>query len=399
MKAIVLIMDGLGDLPNAKGQTPLSAASKPNMDELAGQGQAGLYSSIARGVIPGSDTSHLNIFGYDYREYYPGRGPLEALGAGIELKPGDIAFRANFASVKGGKIIDRRAGRLPTATSRKLARYVEKSRIDGVTVQFMNTVEHRGVLLFRGKGLGAEVSGTDPHVLGPLGVSKPLAPGAKNKKTADVLNKFTKSAMKKLEGAGETRGSRVPANAIIARGAGAYAVVPSMEDRYRISAACVGGGALYKGVAKYVGMDVLEVEGATGDKKTNLKAKADAAAAALKDHDYVFVHVKATDNFSHDGNFGGKKEIIEKVDELLVSKLMEEEAVFVITGDHSTPVERRSHSGHPTPLLISGRGVRKDTVSRFDEMACMSGGLCHVVGTGLMDIVLNEMNKAKMIGT
>ena len=399
-KAIVLILDGVGDLPDSVGLTPLAAARTPNMDALTKEGATGLYSSIGRGLVPGSDTSHLNIFGYDYCEYYVGRGPLEALGAGVELKEGDIALRTNFATVKGGKVVDRRAGRIPTAEGRSLEKYISKMKMGGVQVLFKSTVEHRGVLIMRGRGLSPFISPTDTHELGNVvGVSKPLKKGAKDKKAADVLNKFTKLAMKKLEKAKENEGKKLPANAVIARGAGAYRKVPSIGERFGIKGACVAGGALYKGVAAFVGMDVLNVKGATGTKDTNLLAKGNAAVKALGKNDYVFLHVKATDSFSHDGGFEGKKRMIERVDVELMPLLRECGGTVVITGDHSTPVRRKNHSGHSTPLLINGPDVRPDMVGNFSEKACMRGGLGHVQGTELMHMVLNYMDKGRMVGT
>ncbi|MEM4272644.1 MAG: hypothetical protein QXH30_03560, partial [Candidatus Bilamarchaeaceae archaeon] len=204
-KAIILVMDGLGDLPDAKGYTPLSAALKPNMDRLAEEGATGLFSSIGEGIVPGSDTSHLNIFGYDHSKYYPGRGPLEALGAGFPIKEGDIAFRANFATVENGKITDRRAGRIPTEEARAFAKYVQKLKVGaGIDAIFQPTVEHRGILILRGKKLSPGITPTDPHAAGILPKSAPLDPKDRDaKRTAEALNKFTKMAMQKLEKAKE----------------------------------------------------------------------------------------------------------------------------------------------------------------------------------------------------
>jgi 2,3-bisphosphoglycerate-independent phosphoglycerate mutase len=242
-KAIILVMDGLGDLPDAKGYTPLSAALKPHMDKLAEEGATGLFSAIGEGMVPGSDTSHLNIFGYDHAKYYPGRGPLEALGAGFPLKEGDIAFRANFAIFDYGKIADRRAGRLPTEEARAYAKYVQKLKVaPNVEALFQSTVEHRGVLVLRGKNLSPNITPTDPHAIGPLPKSVPLDPKDKNaKRTAEALNKFTKMAMQKLEKAKENKPKKRPVNAIIARGAGTYSKIPSTYDRFGVRGACIAG--------------------------------------------------------------------------------------------------------------------------------------------------------------
>jgi len=400
-KAIILVMDGLGDLPDAKGYTPLSAALKPNMDRLAEEGATGLFSAIGEGVVPGSDTSHLNIFGYCHEKYYPGRGPLEALGAGFSLKEGDIAFRANFATVENGKIIDRRAGRIPTEEAKAFAKHVQKLRVGtGIDAIFQPTVEHRGILVLRGKKLSPGITPTDPHSTGALPKSVPLDPKDRDaKRTAEALNKFTKMAMQKLEKAKENKPRRKPVNAIIARGAGTYVKIPSLYDRFGVRGACIAGGALYRGVASYVGMDVVNVNGATGTFETDLKAKGKAAIQALWSHDFVFVHVKATDSFSHDGNFDGKKNMIAKVDKEMVPILLRGNCHIIITGDHSTPVKRKAHSGDPCPLLAWGPDVRRDGSTKFDEFSCAKGGLGHLHGTELFHTMLNLIGKGQMVGT
>lgn len=400
-KAVILVMDGLGDLPDAKGYTPLSAALKPNMDRLAEEGATGLFSSIGEGMVPGSDTSHLNIFGYDHAKYYPGRGPLEALGAGFPLKEGDIAFRANFATVENGKITDRRAGRIQSEEARIFAKYVQKLKAGaGIDAILQPTVEHRGVLVFRGKNLSPCITPTDPHATGVLPKSLPLDPKDKNaKRTAEALNKFTKLAMQKLDKAKENKQKKKPVNAVIARGAGTYSKIPSLYDRFGVRGACIAGGALYRGVAAYVGMDVIDVKGATGTAETDLKAKGKAAMQALWSHDFVFVHVKATDSFSHDGNFEGKRNMIAKVDKELVPILMRGNCHIIVTGDHSTPIKRRAHSGDPTPLLIWGPDVRRDETTKFDEFSCARGGLGHLKGTELFHNMLNLVGKSPMVGT
>lgn len=400
-RAILVVMDGLGDLPDAKGYTPLSAALKPNMDRLAEEGATGLFSSIGEGMVPGSDTSHLNIFGYDYSKYYPGRGPLEALGANFPLKEGDIAFRANFATVDNGKIQDRRAGRISTEEAEAFAKYIQKLNLgSGIEALFRPTVEHRGILILRGKRLSPLITPTDPHTTGVLPKSVPLDPKDRDaKRTAEALNKFTKMAMQKLEKAKENKGRKKPVNAIIARGAGTYRKVPSVYDRFGIRCACIAGGALYRGAASYVGMDIVEVKGATGTAETDLKAKGKAAIQALWSHDFVFVHIKATDSFSHDGNFDGKKNMVARVDKELIPILLRGNCHIIITGDHSTPVKRRAHSGDPCPLLVWGPDVRKDEVKKFDEFSCARGAIGHLKGTELFHYILNLIGKSQMVGT
>jgi len=395
-KAILLIIDGLGDLPTPK--TPLQAAKIPNLHKLATDGVTGMLAPVSRFVVPGSDTSHLNILGYDPEVYYPGRGPLEALGLGITLQEGDVAFRANFATVKDGKIIDRRAGRIDTATATKLAERLS-IRVDHVQAIFRNSVEHRGVLVLRGPGLSHLVSGTDSH--SPSGELEPctaLAPEAE--KTADIVNKYTEFISGLLSSAPENKGREKPANIVLLRGAGTYAKVPGFSERFALKAACVAGGALYRGIARYLGMDVFVVPGATGTKDTDLKAKANAAVKAIEgEYDLVFVHVKGCDNAGHDGDFTAKKAFLERIDKEMIPILSKSGASLIVTGDHSTPCSRKAHSGHEVPILVYNDIERRDDVGRFDEIACPHGGLGHIDGKDIIPLILNLIEKAEKYGS
>lgn len=395
-KALLLVIDGLGDLPTP--ETPLQAAKKPNMDRLSRNGISGMLSTIKRFLVPGSDVSHLNLLGYDPMVFYTGRGPLEALGLGMQLEEGDVAFRANFATQEGGKITDRRAGRIGTKTASSLAPLLSM-RIGGVQLIFRNSVEHRGALVLRGKGLSSSVSDTDPHAPGALHRCVPLDESPEAKRTADIINSFTRAAMERLSAAPANRqpGNRKPANAILLRGAGCYVPVLSFYERFGMRAACVAGGALYRGIARLVGMDIILVRGATGDKDTDLEAKARAAAKALQEYDFVFMHVKACDSAGHDGDFQLKKRMIERIDRV-IPILEKTGASLVITGDHSTPVSLRAHSGHEVPVLVY-RGERVDDVKKFDEMSCMKGGLGHLRGKDVIPLILNITGRAEKIGS
>lgn len=393
-KAILLIIDGLGDLPTPK--TPLQAARKPNLDRLAKAGITGMMSPVAKFVIPGSDVSHLNILGYDPAIFYHGRGPLEALGLGIKLQNGDIAFRANFATVADGNVVDRRAGRLDTATASALSRYLSM-QIEDVQIIFRNSVEHRGVLVLRGKGLSCNVSPTDVHEGGRFIPSQPLDNSPEAKRTANIINKFTAISMEKLSGAPENRNRKLPANSILLRGAGNFVKVPPFHERFGLYAACVAGGALYRGVASFLGMDVILVPGASGDKNTDVEAKAKATAKALEEYDFVFMHIKMCDSFGHDGDFAGKTKAIERIDKI-IPILENTGACLVITGDHSTPVSRKAHTGHEVPILVY-RGERRDEVRRFDEANCLKGGLGHIRGKDIIPLILNITGRAQKYGS
>lgn len=396
---ILLIIDGLGDLPTPK--TPLQAAKKPNLDKLAAAGITGLFSPIRRGVVPGSDTSHLRIFGYDPDVFYPGRGPLEALGIGMSLAEGDIAFRANLATVKNGKIIDRRAGRIATAEARMLEKYLS-TVIDGVEIIYKHSVDHRGAVVFRGTDLDECVSDTDPHAV-DVPINKPLALDgtAKSQKTARVLEKYMAFCTSVLSAAPENKErekeGRPSANALLLRGAGKYHKVPSLEMRFGLRGICIAGGALYRGVARYVGMDLVMLPSEESEKM--LSERAQAAVKAAKEYDLVFLHVKSCDNAGHDGDFRKKCEAIEKIDKHVIPVIAKSGASIIVTSDHSTPVSRKEHSAHEAPILIYSKEERYDKVKRFDEISCMDGGLGHIRGKDLMPLILNILKKAEKYGS
>jgi 2,3-bisphosphoglycerate-independent phosphoglycerate mutase len=403
---ILLIIDGIGDLPTPK--TPLQAAKKPNLDKLADEGITGLMSPLGRGIVPGSDTSHLQLLGYDPDIFYHGRGPLEALGIGMEIAHGDIAFRANLATLaenrsnanNGKKIIDRRAGRIATYEAKCFEKYLS-TKIEDVQITFKHSVDHRGAVVFRGPGLSPHISDTDPHEEGQLLQSEPLDNSERARKTARIVNKYTEYASGMLRSAIENKKRKedrqLQVNAVLLRGAGEFRQVPSMYERYNVNAACIAGGAVYKGVARYLGMDIFMLPGQETDKM--LQERAYAANKAVVDYDMVFLHIKSCDNFGHDGNFKGKKEFIEKIDKHVISQLRKTGSSIIITGDHSTPVALKAHSGHEVPILIWSKNERRDSVKKFDEQSCMQGGLGHICGKDIIPMALNLINKGEKYGS
>ncbi|MBN2250659.1 MAG: 2,3-bisphosphoglycerate-independent phosphoglycerate mutase [Candidatus Altiarchaeota archaeon] len=404
MKTLLIVCDGLGDrLTN--GKTPLEAASTPNMDRLASKGICGIMDTVQAGIRPGSDTSHLSLFGYDPFTTYTGRGPFEAHGAGIDLKCGDVAFRANFASMKDGKVIDRRAGRDEEGLE-ELSKTLEGMVIDGVEVLFKRGKGHRAVIVLRGEGLSSRISDTDPEDTNVApNKSKPLDDDPKSRKTAEVLNKFTEKAADILSknDANKKRiaAGKLPANMVLARGSGIEPDIRPFREKYGLSAACVTGTTLIKGVCRSLGMEVIEVPGATGHVDSAIGKKTDAAIKALEAHDFVFLHIKGTDEASHDGKFDEKKGMIERVDKEVIGPILDkvdaEKTTVVLTADHSTPIGIKQHSADPVPIAIIG-DVRTDDVKKFDERSCARGGLNRICGRNLMDILLDLSNRSKLFG-
>ncbi|HLF07294.1 MAG TPA: 2,3-bisphosphoglycerate-independent phosphoglycerate mutase [Thermoplasmata archaeon] len=406
-KLFLLVLDGLGDRPFDGHSTPLAEAKTPVLAELARDGSTGLIDPITPGTPAGSDTSHLSLLGYEPRVTYTGRGPFEAMGLGMEIWPGDIAWRCNFGTVEESMMVtDRRAGRISEGT-KELCDSLNGMEIDGVRVLVYPGVEHRAALVFRGPALSPAVSDVDPHEAGKkTQESWPMVREEAAARTARVLNHFVREAHKRLKShevnkQREAKGLPV-ANFLLPRGAGEVPRLQQLNERYEgFKAVCIAGIPLVRGICRLAGMQVPIVKGATGAKDSDLAAKARAMLDAIKTNDMVLMNVKAPDVCGHDGDWQGKKESIEKVDEmmrLIIDGLKGIECVVAVTGDHSTPIETREHSGDPVPLVIWGPGVRKDRTAKFDEFECMNGGLGRMNGISLMPMLMDLANRSVKYG-
>lgn len=403
-KILMVVCDGLSDRPVKQFdmKTPLQVARRPAMDALARHGISGMMDVIGPGIIPGSDTAHLALFGYDPFKVYTGRGPIEAAGAGLELNRGDVAFRCNFATVnKSFVVTDRRAGRIKNGTS-ELAEAISGMKIDGVTALFKEGSEHRAVLVLKGEGLDHRVTDVDPHQDGMILESRPMVPQAK--KTADALNEFVRRSSTILAqhpvNKERIKAGLQPANIVLPRGAGSITDLEPLPQRYGLKCAAVAGVTLVKGICRLVGMEVPDIPGATGGLDTDYRAKGEAAVRLLDKNDFVFMNVKAGDVASHDGDFRLKVGVVENIDLMLglILKDIQEDVVVALTCDHSTPVSLKDHSADPVPLVISGGGTRVDGVKEFDEISAASGALGRIRGMELMPILLGTADRAKKFG-
>jgi 2,3-bisphosphoglycerate-independent phosphoglycerate mutase len=411
MKALLVIGDGMADRPLKElgGKTPLEVVEKPSLDWIAKDGICGILDPISPGVPPGSDAATLALLGYDALKSYMGRGALEALGSGVEILPGDVAFRCNFATVDQNlTVLDRRAGRIETEEASKFAETLQNVKLNGdlSEILFKNTVQHRAVLRIRGQGLSQMVSDSDPKKIGkPVLKVRPLENTAEATKTAKILNGLTTQFHEILKNHPVNK-ERVkkglpPANIVLFRGAGTLPEVKPLPDQYGIKVAAVTAMPLIKGVCKVAGIKLMDVKGATGTYDTDIIAKAKAATEALESNDLVIVHVKATDIASHDGNIQQKIKMITKIDEMvnhIVTNIDIDETFIAITADHTTSSTTKEHEGDPVPIVIHGPNVRTDDVKEFSERACAKGGLCRIRGKDLMPIIMNLLGKAKKFG-
>lgn len=403
-KILLAIADGLGDNPCEilGNKTPLEYAETKTLDKLAKNGTTGIMDLYKAGVPVGTDLGHLILFGYGLEDY-PGRGPIEAFGKEIELIEGDVAFRCNFATVDDEmNIVDRRAGRIREG-AKELAEALNGMEINGIKIIFKEATEHRAVMVFRGSHLSANISDTDPKKEN-LKIKTSVAKDSTEDSifTANVLNKFIIKANEILKNhpinLKRIEEGKFPANCIVTRGAGKMSKIEKITKKLNFDACCVAGEETVLGVARLAGFKTLTDSGFTGNIDTDIEKKAKFAVKALKENDFVVLHYKATDLMGHDNNPMGKVEAVEKYDKMLglVVELLEKEnlsdnTIIALAADHSTPCERREHSGDPVPVLISGKNIRRDFVEKYDEISCSQGGLNRVKGSDFISILLDKL--------
>lgn len=384
-KIILLVLDGLGGLPNPDtGKTELETADTPNLNRLAEKGTTGLIDIVSPGITPGSAAGHLSLFGYSPLRFTIGRGALEAVGVDFNLEPGDVAARGNFCTTdKDGLVTDRRAGRIPDEKCTELCRLLDGMTIENTRLFVRPVREHRFIVVFRGDGLNPGVSDSDPQQLGvsPKVVTA-LQPEAA--KTASIANRFIAQAKSILT-------EQHPANMLLIRGFSERPEFPAMGEIYRLKPAAIAVYPMYRGLARLVGMEILNSGTSLEDEIKTLKENYSA-------YDFFFLHVKGTDSAGEDGDFERKVRVIEEVDRALPGLIDTGPDVMIVTGDHSTPAVLKGHSWHPVPVLLYSRWCRPDRVSEFAESACASGGLGRFPATQVMPLAMAHALKLTKFG-
>jgi 2,3-bisphosphoglycerate-independent phosphoglycerate mutase len=412
LKAVLVIADGMADRPlkELDWKTPLEAAHKPSLNQIAKTGVCGIMDPISPGLPPGSDTATLSLLGYNVLKVYSGRGAFEAIGSGVNVLPDDVTFRCNFATVDENLVVlDRRAGRISNEDASKLAESLQKIKLEkhsDAVFLFKNTIQHRASLVIRGPKLSTAVSDSDPEKIGEkVSEIKSLDESREARLTAEILKELMQTFYEVLKqhpvNKERIKRGLLPANIILCRGAGMVPKIKSLSQIYGINAVCIGATPLIRGVCKAAGMKLIDVKGATGTPQTDFMAKARATVQALKPNDFVLLHVKATDVASHDGNMKQKIELIEKIDSMLgyvLNNVDLSSTYLAVTADHTTSSITRDHEGDPVPLAITGPYVRRDDVEEYNERACAKGGLNRIRGVDLMPTLMNLMGKTKKFG-
>jgi 2,3-bisphosphoglycerate-independent phosphoglycerate mutase len=387
-KMVLLVMDGLGGLPDpARGLTELEAARTPNLDALAARSACGLTVPIAPGITPGSGPAHMALFGYEPLRYNIGRGVLSALGVDFPLEKTDLAARLNFCTLDAeGRVTDRRAGRIPTSKGEELCRLLqERVSIEGVQVFVVPEKEYRAVAVFRGGPMSGELGDSDPQETGrpPLAV-RPLDDSEAGARSAAIANAFQEQAREILAG-------QHPANGVLMRGFACRPDLPEFPAVYKVRAAALAVYPMYRGLARLVGMDVLPPQASIADTFAT-------TARLWPQYDFFFLHVKPTDSCGEDGAYERKCQVIEEVDALIPRLLELEPDVLVVTGDHSTPSQLRSHSWHPVPYLLFSPWGRADAAGSFGETACSRGSLGTFPAVENMALMMAHALRLKKFG-
>ena len=409
-RLLYVCLDGLGDdpIPTLGDRTPLEAARTPFMDALAAQGRTGTVVTVGPGIAPESDIAVFAILGYDPREEHPGRGVVEAVGAGMDFREGDLAYRVNFATADWPRIVDRRVGRdLSSDEARTLAMEVnEKLKLPGATFELRSTVEHRGVLVIRSEvgSLSAQVTNTDPAYRkeGSLGGAletfelevarcEPLEDTEAAGRAAELTNAFVEGAAKILD-ASEVNGDRqrrgkLPANLVLTRDGGDH--VPKLQaikERFGPAWGCFVEMPVERGIAMLLGM--APVDAPRLSTEADYARWASLASEALDGFDALYVHIKGPDVPAHDGRSEDKRDVIEVIDRAFFGEVLpmidRSRTIVAVTADHSTSCVRKAHTAEPVPLLVSGGPTRPDGSTSFGERACATGSLGQLRGVDIV---------------
>lgn len=395
-KILFWVFDGVGGLPHpTTKKTELEGATIPFLDAFAKQAACCGLQPVDAGVTPGSGPGHMGLFGYDVKEIELPRGILEVLGAdtilqngekvNFELGPNDIAARGNFATITEGLISDRRAGKPPSETSRKLVEKLSRElSIDGIEIFLIPGEQHRFAILLRGEDLVGPLSDGDPQKTGlaPVKVA-PLEGG--EQRAADIINQIRDQATQILK-------EEETANTVLLRGIGNPPNIDSLESLYGIRCAAIATYPMYRGIARMVGMDVLPVNSLSHDEEVDVLEK------YFDDYDFFYLHIKETDSYGHTGEFEKKMAVLEECDPLFERARKLGFDVVVVTGDHCTPCLLKEHSWHPIPTAIWSKTVLSGSAQSYSELECNNGAYGVRPSKDLLPLVLAEAGRLKKFG-
>jgi len=401
MKTIIILGDGMADEPIAElgNKTPLQAAKKPYIDMLAAKGKSGELDTIPPGFKPGSEIANLSVLGYDVPKVFEGRGSLEAASMGIDILPGEIAMRCNLICVEGGKIKNHSAGHISSEEAAELIHFLDKELNDG-KVSFYPGVSYRHLLKL--KGGNKQIDCTAPHDVTGVPFKNVMikAETPEAQETADYLNNLIIKSQELLKDHPVNKkriaAGKDPANSIWPWSPGYRPQMQTLQELFGIrSGSVISAVDLIMGIGVYAGLKLIHVEGATGLYDTNYEGKAQAAIEALKNDDFVYLHIEASDEAGHEGDYNLKTKTIEYLDDRIVRPIYEatkewkEPVTIAILPDHPTPCATKTHTNKPVPFLIYRSNGKADDVQIYDEFESPKGAYGLIRGKEFMEILFS----------
>lgn len=390
MKHLIILGDGMSDYPveSLGGKTPLEYADTPAFDMLAAKGRSGLLITIPEGLQPGSEVANATIMGYDTTKVYEGRGPLEAASIGYDLASDEMAMRCNIITLADGNIENHHGGHLTSQEGKELIEFLDRE-LGSENVKFIPGIQYRHLLVIKGGSKYIECAPPHDHPGEKWSglLVRPLenAPDEEGRmtpvETAGLINSLILKSQKLLAAHPFNKGRKTPANSIWPWSGGYRPAMLTLQEMFPTirSGAVITAVDLIRGIGRYAGLTPIDVEGATGLADTNYEGKARAAISALKDSDFVFLHVEASDEAGHDGDLELKIKTIENLDHRIVAPILDEVSkwedpvAIALMPDHATPVELRVHKGEPVPFTIWYKGISSDAVSSYSEATCENG--------------------------
>lgn len=382
-------------LEELQGKTPLEVAKTPNMDAIAQLGQVGWVKTIPDRMAPASDVANLSILGYEPEKFYTGRGPLEAANMGIELKDGEIAFRCNLITSGDDKMLDYSAGHISNKEAHILVKDLNK-HLGSDTLKFYPGISYRHLMIVKDQDPSLlKIRCCPPHDISGQSISKNLPRG----KNAEFLIKLMQKAEKLLENH-EVNKVRVdlkenPANAIWLWGQGIRPNMPKFTEKYGVSGSVISAVDLIKGIGKIIGLESIDVPGATGYYDTDYFAKGKYGLKSLENKDFIFIHVEAPDEAGHNGDLRAKITAIERFDNYVVGQILSEfrnreDFRVLVLSDHYTPIALKTHTEEPVFFALCGKNIAKDEIIAFNEMAARQSKLNFSQGWRLMDYLMKH---------
>lgn len=403
MKYIMLVGDGMADRPlkELEGATPLEVARTPNMDLIAKEGRVGNAVTVPEGLQPASDVANMALLGYNPRKYYSGRGPLEAANMGVTLKESDVAFRCNIVTISDDKMADYSAGHITNKEADVIIKFIDKKLgsdaikfYPGISYRHLAVIDSDKIQLKKEDLLNAAC--TPPHDILGKPIARYLPHGAASGYLTDLMLKSKDSLLKHDVNRVRVDLGENPANMIWLWGQGIKPDMPLFKEKFNVTGSIISAVDLIKGLGKIIGLDPIDVPGATGYYDTDYLAKAKYALESLKDKDFVFVHVEAPDEAGHNGDLREKIAAIENFDKLVVGTILDEfkksneDFRILVVPDHATPLSVRTHTRDPIPFAMYGKGISKDAIDSYNEVAARKSSLFIEDGYKILDMLFKE---------